>query len=153
VRATPVWQNEATSSLPEHQRSVEPKTAVGKARSKQNARRHGLSIPVSVQPHLADLLHDLATALEQDTGSTAEDRRAVMVAVLEVQRARSVRALLLEDLLRQVTHQSAADASASKGNAADLLQHLLRADRYERRALSRRKSAIRSFSESLQEPG
>jgi hypothetical protein len=40
-----------------------------------------------------------------------------------------------------------------ESSAADLMQHLLRADRYERRALSRRKSAIRSFSETIKKPG
>jgi hypothetical protein len=46
-----------------------------------------------------------------------------------------------------------AGATASNNSAADLMQHLLRADRFERRALSRRKNAIRSFSEPIKGPG
>jgi hypothetical protein len=137
------------------QRSTGPKTLAGKARSKQNALKHGLSVPVSVQPDLADLLRELESSLEWDiapTSSTKEDLRAVLVAVLEVLRARSVRAYLLDQWI-QHCYPSVAGASTSESSTSDLMQHLLRADRYERRSLSRRKNAIRSFSESIKGPG
>ncbi len=137
------------------QRSTGPKTLVGKARSKQNALKHGLSVPISVQPDIADLLRELESSLEWDTAPTSktlEDLRAVLVTVLEVLRARSVRAHILDQLI-QHCDPSVAGASTLESSAADLMQHLLRADRYERQALSRRKDAIRSFSETIKKPG
>ena len=136
------------------QRSTGPKTLAGKARSKKNALKHGLSVPVSVQPDFADLLRELESSLEWDTApapSMEEDLRAVLVAVLEVLRARSVRAYLLDQMIQR-GDPSVAGATASNSSSADLMQHLLRADRYERRALSRRKSPIRSLSQAVQGP-
>ena len=136
------------------QRSTGPKTLAGKARSKQNAWKHGLSIPVSVQPDFADLLRALESSLEWDTASTPsakEDLRAVLVAVLEVLRARSISAHILDQWI-QHCDPAVAGASTSESSASDLMQDLLRADRYERRALSRRKSAIRSFSQTIKGP-
>jgi hypothetical protein len=136
------------------QRSTGPKTLPGKARSKQNARKHGLSVPVSVQPDFADLLRALESSLGWDTASTPsakEDLRAVLVAVLEVLRARSVSAHILDQWI-QHCDPAVAGASTSANGASDLMRHLLRADRYERRAHSRRKSAIRSFSQTIKGP-
>ncbi len=136
------------------QRSTGPKTLAGKARSKKNALKHGLSVPVSVQPDLADLLRELESSLEWDTAptsSTKEDLRAVLVAVLEVLRARSVKAYLL-DQWTQHCDPAVAGASTSESSTSDLMQHLLRADRYERRALSHRKCAIQSLTGAVGRP-
>jgi hypothetical protein len=54
---------------------------------------------------------------------------------------------ILEELAAHRTDLSVAGSAASRKEIANLLQHLVRADRYERRALSRRKFLIRSFSE------
>jgi hypothetical protein len=127
---------------------------VGKARSKQNALKHGLSVPISVQPDIADLLRELESGLGWDTAltpSAEEDLRAVLVAVLEVLRARSIKAHILDQLI-QHCDPSMAGASTLESSAASLMQHLLRADRYERRALSRRKSAIRSLTGAVGRP-
>ncbi len=133
-------------------RSTGPKTSAGKAQSKQNAWKHGLSVAVSVQPHFADLIRDLETGLhgESEHAPPGEDVHAVAVAAVEVLRARSIRSMMIEQLAKHCSDLTLAGASASKDDLADLMQHLLRADRYERRALSRRKSAIRSFSEPVQ---
>jgi hypothetical protein len=133
------------------QRSTGPKTSAGKARSKQNALKHGLAVPVSVQPHFADLIHDLETGLKQDLAPEhpGEDEvRAAAVAMLEVLRARSVQGLLIDELTQHCSGRSAADSGFSKTSLADLMRHLVRVDRYERRALSRRKFAIRSLNEA-----
>jgi hypothetical protein len=133
------------------QRSTGPKTSAGKARSKRNAWKHGLAVPVHVQPHFDDLIRDLATSLAQDAAPTnlrQEEIQAVAVAMLEVLRARSVQGLLLDELAQHCSGQSVTGSSPSKNGLSGLMQHLLRADRYERRALSRRKFAIRSLSEA-----
>jgi hypothetical protein len=130
-------------------RSTGPRTSAGKARSSQNARKHGLSISVQVQPHLADLVQDLATRLDAEATSShaPEEVQALATAMLEVLRVRSVRTQILEELAAHCTDLSVAGSAASRKEIANLLQHLVRADRYERRALSRRKFLIRSFSE------
>jgi hypothetical protein len=132
-------------------RSTGPRTSAGKARSGQNARKHGLSLPVNAEPHLADLLQDLATSLEADTkpAHPVEEVRALAAAILEVLRARSVRTLIIEELATHCSYRSVVGSSASKKDLAAFMQHLLRADRYERRALSRKKFLIRSLSETV----
>jgi hypothetical protein len=114
--------------------------------SQQNAWRHGLSISISVQPYFADLLRDFETSLEWDTAlacSMEDSRTAVMIAIFEVLRARAVRAHILDQLVEHC------DPSVRGTNdVAGLMQHLLRADRYESRALSRRKCAIRLLSQA-----
>jgi hypothetical protein len=103
---------------------------------------------VQVQPHLADLIQDLAARLDAEaTPSHVPDEVQVMaIAMLEVLRVRSVRTLILEDLAAHCTDLSVARSAASRKETVNLLQHLVRADRYERRALSRRKFLIRAFS-------
>jgi Ni/Co efflux regulator RcnB len=51
------------------QRSTGPRTQAGKARSKQNAWKHGLAVPISVQPHLADLIDFVANCLAREAPS------------------------------------------------------------------------------------
>jgi hypothetical protein len=138
------------------QRSTGPKTSSGMARSKQNARKHGLAVPVTVQPHFADLIDELTMSLAQEAAPAhppEEEMRAVAVAMLEVLRARSVSCLILDDITQHGTATSAARSGSSPSGLADLLQHLVRAHRYERRALSRRKAAIRSLTEALDRSG
>jgi hypothetical protein len=100
------------------------------------------------------LLRELESGSEWDTAptlATKEDLRAVMVAVLEMLRARSIKAQILDQMI-QHGDPSVAGATASNSSSADLMQHLLRADRYERRALSHRKSAIRWLGQAVQGP-
>ncbi len=132
-------------------RSTGPKTSAGKAQSKQNAWKHGLSVAVSAQPHFAELIQDLEKGLagESKHALPGDDVHAAAVAIVEVLRARSVRTLMVEQLAAHCSKQPVTGAGASKDEFADLIQHLLRADRYERRALSRRKFLLRSFSEAF----
>lgn len=155
--------------------STGPATAAGKARSAQNARRHGLSVSVLADPQMNAGLAILAAAIAGLGADAARLDAAARVAAaqLDLHRVRLSR----EDLLRQTIPAQRPDVNellrmTSKNDPDQVLravaawqdwtppppqtpelaeaialraQQLKALDRYERRALSRRKSAIREF--------
>jgi hypothetical protein len=112
-------------------RSTGPRTAAGKAAVARNALRHGLSLPVLADPALAP---EVATLAERIASPGAgEARRAAAFRIAEAQ----------VDVLRvrRVRLQIMAEGFGED----DITARLMRLDRYEGRALSRRKSAIKAF--------
>jgi hypothetical protein len=160
-----------------------PKTKAGKARSAQNAFRHGLSIPVCKEPSLSSQAEEIARKLAgPDPDDTLLDRaRAVSEAQVDLNRVRARRNALVSRLLADPEYQP---LSAYKGQVRklrtigrierilgrsfdiespieferlkdddekfativeDRIRELTAFDRYERRAISKRKSTIRAF--------
>jgi hypothetical protein len=115
-----------------------PKTAQGKARSAGNACRHGLSRPAALVPELANELLTLARAIAgtRATGERFEMACVIAASHLDVLRVRRARSELL-DLLDATPADSATIAKAEA------------LERYERRALSRRKRGVRRFGAAL----
>jgi len=116
------------------QASTGPRTGRGKARSALNARRHGLSLSVISNPVLADQVATLArefagTSSDPEIGELARDVAEAQIDLVRIRWAR-------HDLLAR----GVADA-----NYEEVTKQLIRMDRYERRALSRRKFAIREL--------
>jgi hypothetical protein len=132
----------ARASRDNARRSTGPNTSAGKARARRNARRHGLTLPVLSDPALAPEVDDLARAIERSVlaharGAAPDARRHALAcriaeAVIDLRRVRAAKLPLVAAL------------HADPTNTAPLAQ-LARLDRYERRALSRRKAAIRDF--------
>jgi enoyl-CoA hydratase/carnithine racemase len=109
--------------------STGPRTHAGKARAARNARRHGLVMASLRDPSLST---EVATLAREIAGADAPAPRydaacRIAAAQIDLLRARRARRMLTAD----ATH--------------DHEWRLAAIDRYERRALSRRKLAIRDF--------
>jgi hypothetical protein len=120
-----------------------PKTDEGKARSSRNALRHGLAVPVGRDPRQARDIEALARTLAGcGVGADLANSRIPAEAEREVDRVREVRVNLMND----------AELEASKPDPKDwgaALSKLAKLERYERRALSKRKRALRNLYQDV----
>jgi hypothetical protein len=112
-------------------RSTGPRTRAGKAAIARNALRHGLSLPVLADPALAPEVAALAARIFGEGADPTRHAAAVRIAEAQVDvlRVRRVRAGIIAEGFTE----------------DDITARLMRLDRYERRALSRRNSAIKAF--------
>jgi hypothetical protein len=116
-------------------RSTGPKSRAGRAKSARNARRHGLRVPVLSERALADEVEHLAQKIIDGSPSELMDlARRVAEAEIDVLRIRRVQ----NELVWGQGMERLIQASAAFSDLAVF-------HRYERRALSRRKFAIRAF--------
>ena len=126
--------------------STGPRTEQGRARASRNARRHGLSVSVVSDPRLSQQVENLARDIVGETASPA---------VLEMAR-RFAEAQIDLDRIRRARYHACllalGEGTRSEPGAAEVelivrerVRQLKSLDRYERRALSRRRSATRAF--------
>lgn len=121
-------------------KSTGPRSDAGRAASRRNARRHGLAIVIGTDPAFQDEIEKLAKTLSLSRGVQHVDERAreAAEAELDLLRIRKVRAWVLETLYF-------AGNGATSSNLAEVNDKLAKLERYERRAFSRRKRALREM--------
>jgi hypothetical protein len=116
--------------------STGPRTASGKRSVAVNALRHGLSVAVFADPALAGEVAELAERIANGSidPHVRERARDVAAAQIDVERVRHARPAI------------GAPVSEDRSDAMrETIQELWTFDRYERRAMSRRKSAVRAL--------
>ena len=119
-----------------------PKTRAGKARSSRNAVKHGLSIPIARDHASAKEIAVLARRLGQSGRGSLWQARVAAEAELELTRARSA----FEAVLTRASISGTWDGAAEQAPALICaLPELQRLERYERRAFSKRKRALRDL--------
>jgi hypothetical protein len=107
-----------------------PRTRGGKAEASRNALRHGLAAVASGGTGFAEKIERLAQAICQPDGDLFNYQQALIIAesFADITRVRAARVDMME---------------RSREGSSPALPETLRLERYERRALSRRRRAIR----------
>jgi len=116
------------------QKSTGPKSLAGRARSSRNSLRHGLTKPLTDDPAILTVAHQLAAAIAVDEPGLQSNDAALEIALaqLEIRRIRTARNRALSVLLGSLSDRDP----------------LAGYERYERIAIRRRKSAIRKLGAS-----
>jgi len=177
-------QGRKDSSRRNGQKSKGPKSDEGRQRSSRNSRKHGLSLPVSVDPQLSLQAERLAQLIAGPDASEWRIHEARLIAEAQVELQR-VRRLRLERLAQPSLVKKPVTLKSLRimiklveANIADewdqmdivekfeedllpetelpleekihpVLRSFGKLDRYERRALSKRKFAIRRLCEGV----
>jgi hypothetical protein len=134
-------------------RSTGPRTAHGKARVRRNALRHGLAAITVRDPARSVEVDRLAAAICGKDADPMTREQALIIAESELtlSQVRAARVAVLEQMSPMLAAQApdppkSAVASTHRTRACGVyLAQLVRLDRYERRAFSRRKRAMRAI--------
>ena len=106
--------------------------------SRHNARRHGLAVEIGNDPVFHDDIEKLAGVLSSGAKDVCKRARETAEAELDLLRIRKIRASLFETLYFVAS-------AAAPDRLTELNDKLAKLERYERRAFSRRKRALRAM--------
>ena len=133
-------------------RSTGPRTAGGKARASKNAVRHGLNV-AGLAVHLqSPEIEDVTTRLQEGATATTNTAREAAEAQAFLVRIRNIKRQVLQLAVHriQATQEAGFPLTPDEVLAqalAECAEQLLKLDGYERKALSRRKKALRALWE------
>ena len=135
------------------QRSTGPRSASGKMRVRRNALRHGLAALVIKDPLIPAEVDQLATAISSNDVDGVDRQQALIMAGCEVtlRHVRVARAQLMEQLMMRLSptrDREKVRPMPMQGTDyyRDCIEPLRRLERYERRALSRRRRVCKSYA-------
>src|SRR6516165_2777813 len=133
-------------------RSSGPRTVAGKLKVGRNALRHGLAAATLRDSGIAAEVDRLATAIGGENAAAAQREQALVVAESELTllRVRAVKTSIFEQMLLATGARDTQEPSEQLIERRRVgvigrshVEQLRRLERYERRAFSRRQSAIR----------
>jgi hypothetical protein len=131
-------------------RSTGPRTDAGKARSRRNAFKHGLEVPLNRDDSFTERIETLTTELTPLFANPHESVRLAAERQLEVTRVQETRVNIINGKLRQQARTAdgaVSDEARVAPAVAAALPDLVPLDRYERRASSRLEKVMHSFEE------
>jgi hypothetical protein len=123
------------------QKSTGPRSEAGRRRSRRNALRHGLSVTIGSDPSFNDDIKRLASILARGNSGQKIGEFAHQAAEAEID-------LLRIRQLRASRFNSILDNEPKLDDHSQLDEELTKLERYERRAFSRRKRALRALTEN-----
>jgi hypothetical protein len=120
-------------------KSTGPRSAAGRMRSSLNAYRHGLSLPITLDPLVRAEIEAVAQAIAGETAGEdqLEAAKAFAEAQFDLKRIRDTRVAATPVVLDEMFEPR-------------VLTDLCALDRYERLARARRRLAVRRFKESIE---
>jgi hypothetical protein len=124
-------------------RSTGPRTSEGKRAASRNALRHGLAVP---GVHQSDKVKELAEAIAGGDASPSLKQLAQVAAeaTLDLRRVNDVYVSQVNIASNAMQDGLASTSDARAGEKiADLANELLKLDRYQRRANSRQRTALK----------
>jgi hypothetical protein len=123
------------------QKSTGPRSETGRRRSRRNALRHGLAVAIGSDPSFSKDIESLVTILLSGGGGKpiGEFARQAAEAEMDLLRIRKLRASRFNAVF--------GSSEPKLEDHSHLNEELAKLERYERRAFSRRKRALRAMSE------
>jgi hypothetical protein len=142
-----------TASRANARASTGAKTPEVRRRSARNALQHGLSLPLCSDPAWSEQVAALAREIAGPNSNAEIQKLACHVAEAQIDlcRVRHARHQLLSQALGDVSYSGIPEMGRSFGShlLSQRTNQLMRLDRYEQRALSRCKVAMRAFDEAV----